>query len=136
MQRKWVLLVGILVAIGAILATAAALRARSTPPQSETFFQYDTEGELIAIGTRPNHAFSEHARIQRYLWGAATIFVVAGTTIGFLRGGLARRTLRRRNALLNLRCPNCGFDIRGQFTAAREKCPECGCGLNLGRWVP
>ena len=66
------------------------------------------------------------------LWTVVVIPLLLIGSVGVVR---AIRRMRRQDALLNLQCPNCGFDIRGQLAAALDKCPECGCALKLGRWI-
>ena len=61
------------------------------------------------------------------IWGGVVIW-------GILALRRTARTLRPRDAVLDLRCPRCGFDIRGQLAASGDTCPECGAELDLGKW--
>lgn len=64
-----------------------------------------------------------------------TTFVIIPLMVILLIGLVqAVRHARRQDALLNLRCPSCGFDIREQFSMSGNTCPECGHHLGFARW--
>jgi hypothetical protein len=69
---------------------------------------------------------------------AAIVFlfiVLFGGLYLYMHGARRRRMRRVRDVMVrHLRCPHCGYDIRGLPTAPEDGatvCPECGCAWRL-----
>lgn len=60
--------------------------------------------------------------------------LLAGLIFFVSRIPKANEEISRQDAMLNLRCPRCGYDIRMQFKDDQSHCPECGSALDYGRW--
>ena len=72
--------------------------------------------------------------VERVLWPVnLTVFAIGA--VQFWRSGRRARAKRVRAVMLeHLRCPHCGYDIRGLPTAPEDGatiCPECGCAWRL-----
>lgn len=62
------------------------------------------------------------------------LFPFASVYVGFRKARRARYERIRRVMLKHLRCPHCGYDIRGLPTDPADGatvCPECGCAWQL-----
>jgi hypothetical protein len=72
--------------------------------------------------------------VERVLW-PLNLAVFAIGAVQFWRSGRRARAERVRVIMLkHLRCPHCGYDIRGLPTDAEDGatvCPECGCAWQL-----
>jgi hypothetical protein len=75
--------------------------------------------------------------VERVLWPVnLTVFAIGA--VQFWRSGRRARAERVCATMLrHLRCPHCGYDIRGLPTAPEDGatvCPECGCATeSLGK---
>jgi hypothetical protein len=61
-------------------------------------------------------------------------FPFAAVYVGYRKAKRARRESIRQVMLKHLRCPHCGYDIRGLRTVPEDGatiCPECGCAWRL-----
>ncbi len=73
----------------------------------------DTNGTLVAFGAHwPNRVICSGLIVNELFYGA----VIVLSFVGWIQG---RRASRRRRG----RCPQCAYDLRGEFSAG---CPECG----------
>jgi len=70
------------------------------------------------------------------------VYIVGPPIIVFIKFRLVRRARRdriRRVMLAHLRCPHCGYDLRGLPVDSGDGatvCPECGCGWLLAADSP
>ncbi|UCG16524.1 MAG: hypothetical protein JSV19_00500 [Phycisphaerales bacterium] len=72
--------------------------------------------------------------VERVLWPVNLTVFVFGAIQFWRSGRRARAKLVRAVMLKHLRCPHCGYDIRGLPTDSTDGatiCPECGCAWTL-----
>ncbi len=58
-------------------------------------------------------------------WSAAAVLAVLAL----------KSVTKAQDNFLDLKCPQCGHDIRSQFHLENPSCPECGTALDTGKWV-
>ena len=75
-----------------------------------------------------------------FVWQALLYQGVWIVPLVFWRAACRSRFHRIRQAMLDhLRCPHCGYDLRGlpaDRTDGTTTCPECGCAWGLGEFCP
>lgn len=72
--------------------------------------------------------------VERVLWPVNLTVFAVGATQFWRSGRRARAKLVCAIMLKHLRCPHCGYDIRGLPIAPEDGatvCPECGCAWRL-----
>jgi len=73
--------------------------------------------------------------LERVLW-PTNLGIFAFGAVQFWRSGRRARSKTICGVMLkHLRCPHCGYDIRGLSTDTEDGatvCPECGCAWSLG----
>ncbi len=100
-----------------------ALWCELAPPDASGRVGIHVEGGVAADWSGGTATLGEFRALpMRPIWTGLAVdtAVWAGTWLVLLEGGwLARRLVRRGRG----RCPECGYDLRGQLAAG---CPECG----------
>ena len=69
-----------------------------------------------------------------YVWLAWSLPIFAFFLLW--RFGAPSRQIRQQQAVLNLNCPHCGYDVTEQFRRQVDHCPECGKKLDYARFMP